>query len=313
MNPIDKIANLYSEARFKKIGIKKGFTSDNSILLFCDPRGGSTWLSEILIRNLSVALVWEPLHLNHNTDFKKIGFYYRQHIPENAHWDEAKKLFDLTISGKNLNKWTTSKTSLEDLKNADKLMTKFCRGHLLLPWMVQNFDLKHQPIHFIRHPLAVLASMLRHQDWDGLNYESYPIPTGRYTEIYDRHRDFLKNIHLREDVLLATWCICNQYLLNHEWANKRWITVTYENLLLNPEHELARIRTRWGDKKEWDISDVNIPSSTTQKGSPFHAKDRLSYWNKHFNEDQLNQFDRILKYFQVDLYNLESLPTYTFD
>lgn len=313
MNPIDKISALYNEMKVKKIGIKKGFISSESILLFCDPRGGSTWLSEILIHNLPVALIWEPLHLTQNPNFDRIGFYYRQHIPDFEKWDEARELFDLTLSGKNLNNWTTSKTTIKELQQADRLMVKFCRGHLLLPWILQNFELHYQPIHFVRHPLAVLASMLRHQDWSGLKYDSYPIPIGRHTEIYIAHKEFLGTVHTREEVLLTTWCLCNQYLLKHEWANKRWITITYENLLLNPSQELSRLRRRWDIKEEWDTTGINIPSSTTQDGSPSLPMDRLSFWNKHFNDEQLTRFDRILNYFKVDLYNFESLPKYTFD
>ena len=313
MSLAKKLNNFLTGLKYKSLAREKEFKVEDVRLLFCDPRGGSTWLSEILQNNLAVSMLWEPLHLNQSTNFKEIGFYYRQHIPESAEWPEAKSKFERLFSGRKLDPWLTSKSTPEQMKRADSLLIKFCRGHLLLPWMVQNFKFKYQPIHFIRHPLAVLASKLRHDDWADLGVESYPIPKGRHNEIYVEHQAFLSTIKTTEEILLTTWCLCNQYLLKHKWCNKRWITVTYEDLLLFPEREILRIKERWGIEQQWDLSAINTPSSTTQEGSPDDASNRLVYWKDYFTHDQLERFDRILKYFKIDLYSFDDKPLFNFE
>lgn len=313
MNAIRLLNRFINGYRFNQISKRKKFEPEKAILLFCDPRGGSTWLSEILQQNLKVSLIWEPLHVGQNPNFEKIGFGYRQYIPEDAEWAEAKSQFENSFSGRSLNSWTTSKTSIDEMKDADQLMIKFCRGHLLLPWLIQNFDFDFHPIHFVRHPLAVLASMLRHTDWDGVSNASYPIPDGRYNSIYLEHKEFLDSLTSREEVLLTTWCICNQYLLSHKWCNKEWITITYEDMLLDPLKEVERIKKRWGLGDSWDISSIRKPSSTTLKGSPSEVAERLSYWKDYFTDNQLDAFDRIFKYFKLDLYTFEFKPRYCFE
>lgn len=54
----------------------------NTILIFSNPRGGSTWLAEIL--NSIPSLAIEPLKLGKLKEFNKLNFCRYQPIPENA-------------------------------------------------------------------------------------------------------------------------------------------------------------------------------------------------------------------------------------
>jgi len=74
------------------------FDSGNAILLFSDPRGGSTWLTEILMKAINPAVIWEPLSPGINSEFKKLGFPPRQFIPEEDEWPEAKEAFQELFS-----------------------------------------------------------------------------------------------------------------------------------------------------------------------------------------------------------------------
>ena len=42
----------------------KGFCAEDALVLTGDPRGGTTWLMEILCAWPGTALNWEPLHLS---------------------------------------------------------------------------------------------------------------------------------------------------------------------------------------------------------------------------------------------------------
>ncbi|MBK6753357.1 MAG: hypothetical protein IPG69_07120 [Flavobacteriales bacterium] len=112
-----------------------------AILIFGAPRGGSTWLEELVRTIPSTATIWEPLDLENNPPFARIGFWWRQHIPEGEQWPEAEALFQDLLAGRMLSNYLTRTSTLADLREADRLVVKFIRGNLLLPWMVQRFPL----------------------------------------------------------------------------------------------------------------------------------------------------------------------------
>jgi hypothetical protein len=159
MDTINRIKNrIELEHKVLRIkSLKKRFKPEDQILIFSDPRGGSTWLAEMINTIPNSAILWEPLHLKYMTDFKKLGFSWRQFIPEKEEWNEAKKAFDKVLSGKVLNEWTLLKTDIETYKEADKLIVKICRGNALLPWIVNQYNFKYKPIYLIRNPFAVVS------------------------------------------------------------------------------------------------------------------------------------------------------------
>ena len=65
----------------------------NAISLFCDPRGGSTWLAETLNTIAYSTIIDEPLHLKNMKSLQKMDFSWRQYIPEDADWPEATSFF----------------------------------------------------------------------------------------------------------------------------------------------------------------------------------------------------------------------------
>ncbi len=284
---------------------------NDATILVSDPRGGSTWLSECLLQDKKLALIWEPLHIGENRLFKEIGFDYRQHIPENDRWNEAQYRFEKLLSGGNLSVWTTSKVSLRKLQKSERLLFKFCRAHLLLPWLVNNFNFHRSPIYLVRHPFAVVKSQLKEDDWKTVKVP-YPIPQGRFNELFSRHQKFLEGLKTTEEVLMATWCICNGYLLTHPGNNIDWITITYENLLIRPEIEVHRISKRWGEKISVNVSAMNKPSSTS-KTLYSGIQERLNTWEHYFSQDQINKFVDILDYFKIDLYSRDIIPSKSFD
>lgn len=61
------IANILKNIRYSIIlnGLKrKSFRSENALFIFSDPRGGSTWLMELLEQTPGAASIFEPFHPN---------------------------------------------------------------------------------------------------------------------------------------------------------------------------------------------------------------------------------------------------------
>lgn len=284
-----------------------------SLLIFADPRGGSTWLSEILQKEQGTALVWEPLHIGQNELFRKIGFGYRQHIPPEAGWPEAKEAFSKVLCGKNLNIWTAQFTPLSEIINSNRLLVKLCRGNLLLPWIVHNFPLDRKPIYMVRHPFAVVASQMKQGGWKHV-LSTFEIPEIPYSHIYKRHERMLQTIDSKEQVLLATWCITNGYLLDHPRNNIDWICITYEDLLMDPETQLSHIYKQWDAKlPEKLLDNLQVRSKTALLSGEISDKEnQLKLWNDSFTNRQIDKLIRILDHFEITLYDHSYLPKQNF-
>jgi len=312
----NKAENIFSSIQYKKISKSLSFDSSSQFILTGDPRGGTTWLAEIIQSIPKTALVWEPLWLSQEKTFRNHNFSYRQFIPENAPELEIKSSFENLFSGKILNPFLCQFNSPTELKTAEQLLIKFCRANQLLPWLTRAFDFKYAPIYIIRHPCAVIASQLKQGGWDHVS-DKFHIPYDKpYPEFYSQHEDFLKKINSKIKVLAATWCLCNSVPLKHPKNNNNWITITYESLILEGEKQLKRIEKRWGIKiPETSYQKLQEPSATTVKGSPILERNgsQLEYWKKQLSEQDIAEIMSVLNYFKIDLYNSGFLPTKSFE
>ncbi len=284
------------------------FNPNETILLFSDPRGGSTWLTEALLTIPKSAAIWEPLHLTYNPQVKKIGFSWRQEIPINSSWPEAKILFDKVQSGKYLNRYLAFLHKPSDYIRCRQLIVKFCRGNALLPWLVEQYDFKFKPVYLVRHPYAVISSQLKQGGWHS-SFTEFKIPEGRFNESYLKHREFLKTIQSKEEALLVTWCITNQVALLAPNKDK-WIKVHYETLHLNPEETIHHIFNDWGMTIPEGIQKkLQEESRTTVSGVERESKiAQLRKWEKSFSVEKLDRFMEILNYFKVSEYGCGILP-----
>ncbi len=78
----------------------KNFAPQSAISLFCDPRGGSTWLAETLNCIPKSTIIDEPLHLGNIKKNSHLKFGWRQYIPEEEPWPLAKQYISKVLRGK---------------------------------------------------------------------------------------------------------------------------------------------------------------------------------------------------------------------
>lgn len=152
--PILKLLSLYKE-----------FDPNNNFMIFSEPRGGSTWLAQMIKTVPRTALIWEPINPKVYQELRKINFGWRQYIPENDKWQEAEDFFKQIFIGNKLSYHTSSFLTVCDLIKAEQLLIKFVRGNALLPWITKQYNLIHKPIYLVRHPFAVAQSQLKHGAW----------------------------------------------------------------------------------------------------------------------------------------------------
>jgi len=166
---------------------------ESAVVLSCDPRSGSTWLGELLSKSEATATVWEPYHLDEAPKVRDFGFSWREYIPAEADWPEARELNAHILSGHYMNQWTGSATPLKDYLTANRLIIKCCRATGFLPWLVRNFDFERKPIYFLRHPFAIAASQLKMGNF-GTQGMDEALGQGRYSGDLKEASDYIRSL-----------------------------------------------------------------------------------------------------------------------
>lgn len=297
---------LKSSIRQQLIWYKGKFLSRNcnfepadNLILCSAPRGGSTWLAELLSQVPRTAVLFEPMYRRRSWPFKELNLVAYQPIPEHAEWPEAKAAFDAVFRGKVINDWTGHQSSFLSFLTAKRLVVKLCWAHAMLPWLTRTFKFNYRPVLLLRHPFAVAASQLKFGAWDRMD-GGFRIPSCRFQEHFTKHEHFLSQLRGREESLVAYWCLANQVPLTHPGNNQRWTTVYYEHLLMNPEPEIQRIFRNWGLPVPRHILDrVRIPSAKTVEATfrEEGLEEQLVKWRRVFDNRQLDKMMAVLDYF----------------
>lgn len=287
----------------------RSFEPEENIIIFSYPRSGSTWLMEMIREVPNTVNLWEPLHIRNVEPFRKLGFGWRQYIPENEEWKEAEETFRKLFRGEYLNFWLSSRDFPLNFCIANRMTIKFVRANALAPWLLNRFSFHLKPIYLLRHPFAVAASQMKEGSWD-YEFKGYEIPYMPYNEIVKNHSDFLSTVTTKPEKMVATWCINNRVMLENERHNRDWLTVYYEALLLHPELELRRIFDQWNmEMPDGILNRIRKESSTTKEAT--FKKDlelQLSKWRSFFTTDDVKRMQRVLDYFEIDIYSEALLP-----
>jgi hypothetical protein len=192
-------------------------------------------------------------------------------------------------------------------------VVKLIGANALLPWLTHQFNFSFTPIHFLRHPFAIVASQAKRPAWKKAGATGFKVPNCRFNEVYLQHQNFLSTLETRAEAMTAWWCLENSIPLRSPHNNVKWITLHYENLLMNPEIELRKIFTRWGIEMPASILDqVQQPSTTTTEATFLQSKEKqLSKWQESLGADQIFKMRRVLDYFEIECYNEGFLPVQT--
>jgi hypothetical protein len=291
----------------------RNFDPRGNLILCSTPRGGSTWLAELLSQVPQTALLFEPLHLWRKPPFRDLNLCGYQPIPEHADWPEARAAFDAVFRGRFVNGWTGHQSSVPAFLLAKRMLVKMVRANAMLPWLIRNFQFINRPVLFVRHPLAVVASQLRFGFLRG-GFRGFRIPDCPFNEHFLRHRDFLAGLRTAEEGLAARWCLANQVPLGSPDNDRAWTTVYYEHLLLDPERELRRIFDNWELPLPRRIMNrVRVPSAKTLDPRFLSKPERqLDKWRRAFNDEQLERLIAVLDHFGFPGgYGLDPMPRVT--
>ena len=116
----------------------KRFDLKESIVIFSEARGGSTWLMEILSNIPNSCLNWEPLHVAKGVVPKKFRFGSRPFLPTRDKSETYLNLFKRIISFSISTKWSRKYLSISKILSSKFVITKFTRANLLVPYIIKN-------------------------------------------------------------------------------------------------------------------------------------------------------------------------------
>lgn len=278
------------------------FKANDALILTSSPRSGSTLLSQILTAIPKSCTLFEPLHLEQVPEAATAGFTWRTYVEPDLDWPQGKAFLKQVFEGRIINSWISREISLKDALRAEKLIVKFVRANRLLPWICNSFDIP-KPIFLIRHPCAVIASQIKY-GWDNAQYAPESPP---YLAPYPAFQSVLKQLNSDVEYLAAMWAL-DQLPALIQTSPHPWLTVTYEELSLRPEHTISKIC----DSLNSDIdlikalNNLRIPSSVVSNS----GISGLTGWKKHLTSEQSDKILRTVHAFGINFYDYQDEADY---
>ena len=205
-------------------------------------------------------------------------------------------------------------------KKSLRPITKFIRANLMLDWLLKNFN--PRIIFIVRHPGAVAASQIAASKLKGGTVWDFYGPDiqrtlSQYKNDKQLRKDYLGKyyeIFSKELSPVAghtlIWCIEN-ILPIYNLQRKNNYVFFYEDIVKNPGREFDRMVKILGLERLPDKSIVVKPSqqASLEMRNESTAKDKLTRWMKRFNQKELEDIDKMLRFFNVTVYNAyEPMP-----
>lgn len=321
----------------------------NPMIVAGSGRSGTTWILDTLAEANNLRTIFEPLAPHFVPEARTFANCYVRaddHKPELKRFLEKVLMgkhhnlwMNTRCNKANLIPSVAQMTSLKHLYNFGAFykfflrrslkymremsfipITKFIRANLMLDWIEKNLDAKI--IYIVRHPGAVVASQILASKakfgavWD-FNRSYKQSILFRYKEDRQLRKDYLdKYYEIFSEKLSPVaghtllWCIENILPVYNHQKMKRYVFF-YEDIVNNPQKEFEHMIKILGIKRKPDRSIISRPSQQASRKMRNRSfdKNQLTRWVKNFNQKQLVEIDRVLKFFKVSTYNaFEPMP-----
>lgn len=214
-------------------------------------RSGTTWLSTLINHDNKYRFIFEPFHPAKVAPCEAFlrKQYLRPDDEREMYLDAARKI----LSGKVRSRWSDR---FNRKLVSRKRLVKDIRANLLLGWLRHNFP-EMPMVLLLRHPCAVADSRLRLGWRDNLDEAM-----SQKELVEDHLKPFEPDILAAKDPFersIFLWCIENYVPLRQPGAGDIHV-VFYENLLADPEKELASLFAFLGGKEREPRSAADSPS-----------------------------------------------------
>ena len=219
----------------------KNFKYENSIIIFSEARGGSTWLMEMIASLPNSCINWEPFHDDSGVVPKNYKLGWIPYLSPDEQDPRYYKLISDILSFKVSTPYTRKYLSVKTVIKADTVITKFVRANLLLPYILRNFRLNYPPIFLLRHPIDTCMSQIKAFQKNDKSFITDEIPIQLNNDRYVNNIDYIRGLETKLEKKIANWCLNNVPTINQLNSFENLIVVYYSDLLLDPEKEMERI------------------------------------------------------------------------
>jgi hypothetical protein len=132
---------------------------------------------------------------------------------------------------------------------------------------------------------------------------SFEIPDTIHNERYIQNQAYINSLKSLLEKQVALWCVNNMDIINHPWNGKKWITVYYEKMLIDPEKKLKRISRELNIKLKIDENILRKPSRTDFFNEfQANASEQLSKWQHDLSSNDLKKIQDIFDHFGLKSY-----------
>lgn len=282
-----------------------------SVILFASPRGGSTWVTELVASQPGFWPISEPLNVRSDWVRDQLGLtsfadlYSKQNIPKVLNF--YSQLLDGTLVDLKLRpglKFYRPFTNRIVVKENQACLDR-------MAWFEDTFGVKI--VHLLRHPIPV-----------ALSREVFPLlDTFKNCELRAHFSDVELQLadrliesgsHLEKGVL--AWCLHHAPALRNE--RNSWLRVYYEETVLRPERIIDQLADHLAlpDRGRM-LKQIVEPSQVTRKSdsetqkllSDQQNREYLIHkWESRVNQKELQQVGTILETFDISAYSAFS-PT----
>lgn len=285
---------------------RKGFDKQDTIVICGSMRSGSTWLAELLSTLEGHLQVFEPLHTEYVKEADRIVKERIMYVPAQKDWQEGEAFFDRVLTGRLMTPWMASQMPIKRIFNANRLVVKFVRANLMLPWLCRQKGIR-KPVLVLRHPCAIVTSQLK-KEWPPGKYE---VLNHSYMKANPELRAKCEQFDKPEELAAMGWCLRYHGVLKSE-SPQDFVVVSYEALVRNGKEELARIYDAWGQPLSQEVVDALERPSDTSTSTSFivQGKDPLAAWQHYLTDEQVNNVMKVIEVFELDFYSRELEPDY---
>ena len=268
------------------------YNLEETILIACPGRSGSTWLAEIISSVKGSVIIWEPLHLGNNPECVDAGFDWQNYFGDDADHSLQRAYLEKLYTGRKLSTRTLSSLEFNPgrVLNVNRYVVKHVNANMALPQIMKWFPV--QAVLMIRHPCAVVASQLKHGAWSHLSKENITIPDGLFDK-YPHLKQAFKDLETLEELLAFEWALQVYVPLSRPTPHP-WYLTTYERLVAGGEEEVERIFEYLKEPcPEPAKAHLDTPSATAGQEAPVRRNEnRLKGWTERLSTDQV---DRVLR------------------
>jgi len=290
----------------------KKYDPKQTIVIFSEARGGSTWLMEILSHVFDATINWEPLHLDKGVVPKEFNFGWNTHLDKESEEKKYLTFFKAVHSFQLNNIWTNKFVGFKKILKSKILLVKYVRANPLAPYILKNFKFNIKPVFLIRHPIDVAISFVK--AFDGSSDKPiFKFKDSICKDVYLKYETYLQSLKTNVELRVAIWCIDNCKVIKELILDERVFIMYYSDLVLEPELTIINyLESNNLQKYNRKISQFNFKKVSATAFNTNSVHDPVYQLSKNIDGLSLEQKIRIqnvFDYFDFKLYSaFEYLP-----